>query len=151
MKEGESITFSGRIEVKNGEWRLKFPGRLDLTFAIAPEFGGDPSAFSPEDLFLSAINSCFFLTFQRIIQELKIPFRDYTSEAKGEIDRVGGVYRFTKVVLQPRITVEKEKLKKKVERAFQSAHELCPVANALKIPVEIAPEIVVADDTQGKG
>lgn len=151
MKKKESITFSGRIEVQEAEWRLKFPGRLDLKFSIAPEFGGDASAFSPEDLFLSAVNSCYFLTFQRVAEDQRISFREYSSEARGEIDQVGGVYRFTKVVLQPCVKIEKEKIRKKIDRAFHTAHELCPVANALKIPVEVVPEIVVVGESHQQG
>ena len=37
MKEGETARFSNRLEVKGDEWRLKFPGLVDLKFALAPE------------------------------------------------------------------------------------------------------------------
>ena len=141
MKEGENITFHNRIEVKGGERRLKFTDRPDLFFSLVPKLGDDRSTFSPEDFFLSAINSCFFLTLDRVIRETKIALQDYESEAQAEVGKVGGSYRILRVVLWPRIEIEKEKDRRRLGQALRATRELCPVANALKIPVEVVPEI----------
>ena len=70
----------------------------------------------------------------------------YESEAEGMMEYVDGSYRFTKVVVRPRVVVADPATEADVRAVLHDAHEKCIISNSISAPVtmEAEVEIVVA-------
>ena len=55
--------------------------------AIPNEFGGEGGAFSPEDIFLQALISCFIGTFKVYAKASKINFTSLTVQGQLSVDQ----------------------------------------------------------------
>lgn len=83
-------------------------GKPDLQVATPPEFKGHPGIWSPEDLFVGAVNSCVMTTFLSFAERAGLDLASYRSEAVGTLERGDAGFVFTKVVVRPSIGVKRE-------------------------------------------
>ncbi|MBI3191832.1 MAG: OsmC family protein, partial [Pedosphaera parvula] len=68
----------------------------EFRVASPPEFKGEAGVWTPEDLFVAAVNVCTMTTFAAFAQRLNLPVLSYRCEAEGpftlhpeEIERGG--------------------------------------------------------------
>lgn len=122
---------------------LSVAGKSDLEVAIPPEFKGHPGIWSPEDLFVAAVNSCLMATFLSLAQQKKVEFLSYESEAIGILEKFEGQLIFTKVAIKPRVVVARESQREAVLATLMLAEKHCLVANSIKTKVELTPEIIL--------
>src|SRR3954470_9474494 len=81
----------------------------EIIVATPPQFPkGIPKVWSPEHLFVAALNSCLMTTFLSIAENSKLNFEQFTSKALGKLEMVDGTYSITEVRLLPRLTISKE-------------------------------------------
>lgn len=80
-------------------------GKPALQVAAPPEFKGHPGIWSPEDLFVAAIESCFMLTYVSFCQAENIELARYESDARGTLEKGPQGMAFSKVEICPRIEV----------------------------------------------
>ena len=106
-----------------------------------PEFKGVAGAWTPEDLFVGAVNMCTLMTFVAFAERLGVPFLSYSSEAEGTLEFVDGSYRFTRVTVRPLIRVTDGGAAAAVERALHEAHDSCIVSNSIRPEVVLEPTI----------
>ena len=64
---------------------LSSPDKPDIEIATPPEFRGHPGIWTPEDLFVSSVNSCIMLVFFHFAKRYDIEIASYHSEAKGKV------------------------------------------------------------------
>ena len=121
---------------------LASSGVADLATAPPLEFDGPGDAWSPEQLLVGAVASCFAHTFRAVARASKIDFTALTVWGHGVVDRVDGVVRFTEILLQPRLTLPLTVERPRVERALEKAKHACLVSASLTAPVRIEAEIV---------
>ena len=114
-----------------------------LEVASPPEFKGHPGIWTPEDLLVSAVVSCTMTTFLSFAAKKGIELAGYQCGATGTLEMVEGKFRFSKVVLRPRITVARAEDRDKALDVFHQAEASCLVANSLLTKVEGEPEILV--------
>jgi organic hydroperoxide reductase OsmC/OhrA len=96
---------------------------------------------TPEDAFVSAVNTCFHMMFIWAVEKLRIKLISYECEAEGFVeDRLDKTSIFNKVILRPRIVLKGEK-EEKVNKALQLARKYSLVAESIKSDVIIQPEI----------
>lgn len=132
-------------EKKKGiiEFEDKEKGTLET--AVAPEFMGHPHILTPEDLFVSSINSCFMSYFLSVAEKMRLRFLSYTSEAHGILKPNGIDYIFTDMTIDVYVSVRNEKEKKKAQRALSMAEKGCYVANSLTATVTVTPYITIEE------
>jgi organic hydroperoxide reductase OsmC/OhrA len=118
-------------------------GKPDLSVSSPPEFKGEEGHWTPEDLFVAAVDLCTMTTFTSFAQNLRLPILEYRSEAKGTLEYVDGGYRFTAVVLRPVITVSSEDAVDAVRKTIQDAHSACLIARSVQATVTVEPRIEV--------
>ena len=116
----------------------------ELRVASPPEFKGEEGVWTPEDLFVSAIEVCTMLTFTGIAEKRGVKFVRYESSAEGLLEWQDGSYRFTRVVVRPRITVNDRAAIPAVRDVVERAHRTCLVANSVRSTVIVEPEVVLA-------
>lgn len=127
----------------SGERRgvLASAGKPDMAVASPPEFKGHPGVWTPEDLFVSAVNSCTMMTFLAFAAGKALRLVSYESEAVGTLERFDGALRFTKIVVSPRIVVERGEDIEKAMALFRKAEFSCLITNSLVTRVEAEPRI----------
>jgi organic hydroperoxide reductase OsmC/OhrA len=119
-------------------------GKHALLASSPPEFKGEPGRWTPEDLFVAAIDLCTMTTFAAFAERLKIPVVGYQSEAEGTLEFVDDGYRFTNVMLRPRITVADAAAVAPAEKAMHDAHTSCLIGRSVRATVSVEPTIGVA-------
>jgi peroxiredoxin-like protein len=126
-----------------GRATLASPGVPDLATAAPADFGGPGDAWSPEQLLLAAVESCFVMTFRAIAQASRIDFTSLAVDAQGIVDRADGGMRFTEIVLRPRLALPAGADPTRVRRALEKAEKTCLVSASLSTPIRLEPEIAV--------
>ena len=124
-----------------GHATLSSGGVPDLLTAPPLEFDGPGDAWSPEQLLLAAVEACFVLTFRAVAQASRLEFASIGVEAEGIVDRVGGVTRFTEIVLRPRVALPAGTDSVRVQRALEKAERACLVSASLATPIRLEPHI----------
>ena len=123
-----------------GYAQLSSAGVPDLRTAPPLEFDGPGDAWSPEQLLLAAVQSCFLMTFRAVAAASGIDFTSLRVEAEGTVDRVNGRTRFTEIVLRPRVVAPAGMDAVRLRRALEKAEHVCLVSASLSTPIRLEPE-----------
>jgi peroxiredoxin-like protein len=116
-------------------------GLPDLRVAAPIDFGGPGDAWTPEQLLLGAVQSCFVLTLNVAARLSKIHVVDLKVDTVGIVDRRDGVTRFTDIVLRPKLTVAAGTGHERALRLLEKSEKNCLVSASLATPVRIEAEI----------
>jgi len=122
---------------------LRSEGKSDISVASPPEFKGVPNVWTPEDLFVAALNICQMNTFVAYAQKKGLILVSYRSEAEGTLDFIDGAYRFVSVRIQPKISVKGSVTEADVAHLVHEAHEGCFITNSVNTDVEVQPSISI--------
>src|SRR5580693_10600491 len=79
-----------------------------IHFTAPPQFGGLEGRWTPEDLLMTALASCFTTTFHTIAGYSKFEYTDLAVEAEGTVVRTAKGYRFSEIVVRPSLTISGE-------------------------------------------
>ncbi len=113
-----------------------------IEVATPPEFPkGMAGIWSPEHLFIAAINSCLMTTFLSIAENSRLEFSNFESKAIGKLELVDGKYMMSEVTLLPIVTISDEQHKEKTERVLQKSEANCLISNSIKSTIIFKPEI----------
>lgn len=142
--EARSKTFTYRTSVRWTDRKqgvLTSQGKPDIQVSTPPEFKGHEGIWSPEDLFVSAVNVCVMSTFLAFAERMGLAYTGYESEAEGTVQLVDGKLQVTSVLLRPRITLKEGKDSDKAREVLAKAEEYCLVSNSVKTRVSMEPQI----------
>lgn len=119
---------------------------IDQTTEVAtpPEFPkGIEGIWSPEHLFVAAIESCLMTTFLAIAENSKLDFESFDSHAIGKLDKVEGKFMMTEVVLQPTLLIKNAEQLEKAKRVLEMSEKACLITNSIKSKVIFEPIIKI--------
>lgn len=119
-------------------------GKQAFRVASPPEFKGEPGVWTPEDLFVAAVNTCTMTTFAAFSSKKEVPILVYESTAEGTLEFADGGYRFTKIVVRPRIVASPPATREMIEAILHDAHKGCLISNSIKADVVIEAEISIS-------
>jgi organic hydroperoxide reductase OsmC/OhrA len=125
-----------------GRGLISSAGLPALETAAPVEFGGPGDAWSPEHLFLAAIQACFLFTFRAVARDSKLAYTTLDLDAVGVVDREARTTRFTGVVLTARLTVAAGTDREHAMRVLTRAEGLCLVSASISTPIRLAPEVI---------
>lgn len=128
---------TGLCWTENRAGQLNSEGKPGFRVASPPEFKGESGVWTPEDLFVAAVETCTMTTFLAFAQRLQIPFVSYESSAEGFLEFVDGRYRFTKIFVRPHVVVENESAIPQAQKTIDDAHHHCLIAHSIKSEVVI--------------
>lgn len=115
-----------------------------LEVATPPEFiGGVPGIWSPEHLFVAAVNSCYMTTFLAIAENSKLEFSSFTCSAKGKLEPVDGRYQITEIALTPKLILSNEHQQEKALRILEKSEKACLISNSIKSNVTLHPNVLI--------
>jgi len=118
-------------------------GKPDVDISSPPEFKGEAGHWTPEDMFVAALNGCVLLTFVAYALHKGLEFTSYESGADGMLENVDGQYRFTEVTLRPRVTVKSAADVERTHKLLADAEASCLVRNSIRSSVKLVPEVLV--------
>lgn len=125
---------------------LSSEGKPEFRVASPPEFKGEAGVWTPEDLFVAAVETCTMTTFAAYATKKNLPVTSYTSFAEGTLENVEGIYSFTQIVLKPIIELLSESFRNEAEKTLRDAHRDCFIANSIRAEVIIEPRFVIAGE-----
>jgi len=137
--------YSYTTEVEwTGERRgdLSAPHLPDLEVDAPPEFKGHEGVWTPEHLFVAAVNSCFMTTFLAIAENSKLEFVSFSADAKGKLEKLEGQgFIMTEVVLRPKLLVSHARDLERAGRILEKAEKNCLISNSIKTETRLEPKV----------
>ena len=128
----------GRIGTLSG------PGLDSFKVATPPEFEkGVPNIWSPEHLYVAALNACLMTTFLAIAENSKLNFETFRCVAVGKLGKVEGKFVISEVELNPQLVITYEKDKDRAQRIIEKSESNCLISNSVKTKIILSPEISV--------
>jgi organic hydroperoxide reductase OsmC/OhrA len=118
-----------------------------IHFAAPLEFGGLEGRWTPEDLLLSALASCFTTTFRVLAEYAKWEYPDLQVEAEGTVDKVDSGYCFSYIILRPHLKIAREQDRAQALQLLQKTQGLCLVSRALATKEAFEPIVEIAGKT----
>ena len=133
----------------NSEWigghkgHIKMENGVELDFSAPPALHGYPDVLTPEDAFMAAINTCYFMMFIWATERFKIDLVSFECKAIGKVTEfMDRTSIFKEVVLKLKI-VARNTTPEKINSAIKSARKYSLVAESIKAEVKIEPEIKI--------
>jgi len=123
---------------------LSAAGRSSVVVGSPPEFKGEPGVWAPEELLISALNTCMMLTFLTLAQAQGLTPAGYESEAEGLLQNVEGKFRITEVTVRPRVIVNNDVELEAARKTMEGVEAHCFIANSINARVTLTPEFAVA-------
>jgi organic hydroperoxide reductase OsmC/OhrA len=136
----ESLTFDVSVRWRGGSLTVAdTPTGEELAVSQPPELpGGLPECWTPEDLLVTAVASCFCLTLVGVAEHRDVPLLDAIVRATGRMGRrADGGVGFVRID----VDAELETLpgsEDDVVAAAGAAERRCLVARALSVPVHVS-------------
>lgn len=119
-------------------------GKPSLEVSSPPEFKGEAGRWTPEDLFVAAIDLCTMTTFVSFAQRVNLPLLSYRSEAEGVLEFMDDGFRFTRVVLRPAVVLADAAAVEPAAKAMRDAHQACLIGRSVSAEVVVEPRFEVS-------
>jgi peroxiredoxin-like protein len=114
-----------------------------IHFTAPKEFGGLEGRWTPEELLLASVASCFTTTLRTIAGKAELDFTDLEVEATGTVRKVSAGYIFHEIVLRPKVRIATIGTRERTLNLLQKAEKLCLISRALDVPVKFEPQLEV--------
>jgi organic hydroperoxide reductase OsmC/OhrA len=141
----KTFTYNTRVDwAGDRSGTLASEGKPAFRVSSPPEFKGEDGVWTPEDLFVAAVDVCTLTTFVAFAARKQLPLVSYSSSAEGLLEFVDGGFQFTKVTLRPEIVVQTPEAVAAAGGILEDAHRACLVARSVRAEVVVEPTIEVA-------
>ena len=116
----------------------------EVKVATPPQFPkGVDKVWSPEHLFVAAVNSCLMTTFLAIAEHSKFGFKSFSSKASGKLEMVDGRYLISEITLMPFLGIYEEENRANAIKILYKAKLACLISNSVKSTIIFMPEVSV--------
>jgi uncharacterized OsmC-like protein len=114
-----------------------------MEFSAPPDLYGKENVLTPEDAFISASNTCYFMMVIWAMERFKMELISLECEAEGEVEEfIDRTSWFKRLTLYPKIVV-KNKTREVVQRALDMALKYSTINQSLKSEIIIKPTIII--------
>ena len=114
-----------------------------IHFTAPAEFGGLEGRWTPEELLLASVASCYTTTLRTIAGGVEFDFTDLQVEASGTVRKVDSGYSFTQIVVRPNLKIASAEERDRAIEVLKRAERLCLVSRALGTMVKFEPQLEV--------
>jgi len=116
-----------------------------IHFTAPKDFGGLEGRWTPEELLLAAVASCFSVTVKAVAARANFDFVDLQVEARGTVCKTTSGYRFREIVVQPQLTLASGRDSEYALELLTLGENLCLVSRALSTGLRFVHQIEVAE------
>lgn len=118
------------------------PNQIEV--ATPPDFPkGMEGIWSPEHLFVAAVNSCLMTTFLAIAENSKIEYISFESNAVGIVGQVEGKYAVTEIFLKPKLIIPSSQPADRAKRVLEMTEKNCLISNSIKSKITLESTVEV--------
>lgn len=114
-----------------------------IHFTSPPAFGGVEGRWTPEDLFLGAVASCYTTTFQTLAEYSKFEYTDLQVETEAIVSKREKGYGIAEIAIRPRLTISSEELRRRSLELLDKTATLCLISRALAVTPRLEPRVEV--------
>ncbi|MFY9659168.1 MAG: OsmC family protein [Terriglobales bacterium] len=122
-----------------------------IHFTSPPAFGGVDGRWTPQDLLLCAVASCYTTTFRAVAEDSKFDYTDLQVEVEGAIAKTDKGYRFGEVRIRANLIILQKQEQARALDLLQRAEALCMVSHALAVEQRFEPRVQVRQAHSGEG
>lgn len=146
-KSTETLEFDVKITWTGGkEGTIASEGKPNLPLSSPVHWDGKPDAYSPHDLFLSAVTGCFITTFVSMMKRMKQSITAHQVSGRGILSKhPEGGWNFTDIYITMDITVPKDAKLSQVKRAVTLTEKYCHISRSVACKVHVEPKITMLD------
>ena len=145
-KSWKSFRYQTRAVWKQGRrLNASAAGKPDLEISSPPEFKGEPGVWTPEDLFVAALNNCIMETFLSFAEQKGLALAAYESTAEALLEFKEGKYRFTEIAVRPQVALRSQADVERAHQIMEDAHANCFVSNSITSSVSVLPQFRVVE------
>ena len=119
-------------------------GLTALEVAAPQQFDGPGDTWSPEDLLVACAADCLILTFRAVANASQLKWRNLTCEARGTLEMVDRVIRFTELHMTASLEIEPGENADKASRVLEKAEKNCLVTNSLSAQTHLETQVTGA-------
>ena len=119
-----------------------------IHFTAPRQFGGLEGRWTPEDLLLTALASCFTTTFHAIAEYSKFEYTDLAVETEGIVSKTDTGYCFREVIIRPSLTIPSEEQREQATSLLHKTRALCLVSRALATAQKFETRVEVSQHSQ---
>jgi peroxiredoxin-like protein len=133
-----TFRFPASVQWRGGRLtRASAHGKPELEVATPPEFkGGVGGVWSPEELLVTSLASCFTVTLAAVAERIGIDLETVNVDGVGYVERgEDGRFRFDVIKLAVEIGADADP--RSLERLVAQTERLCIVSLALDVPVQV--------------
>jgi organic hydroperoxide reductase OsmC/OhrA len=112
-----------------------------IHFTSPPAFGGLEGRWTPEDLLLCAVASCYTTTFRALADNSKLVYTDLQVEVESAIRKADNGYNFGEVLIRANLTIPHEEERERAIKLLYKAKEKCLVSRALSVEQTFEPRV----------
>jgi organic hydroperoxide reductase OsmC/OhrA len=116
-----------------------------IHFTSPPAFGGLDGRWTPEDLLLCAIASCYTTTFRTLAEYSKFEYTDLQVDVEGTIGKADTGYSFGEVFIRVNLMIPQEEERARAIKLLHKAKGLCLVSRALSVEQRFESRVQVAE------
>src|ERR1700692_4169113 len=114
-----------------------------IHFTAPSQFGGVEGRWTPEDLLLTALASCFTTPFHAIAGRSNFESTDLAVEAEATGSKTDTGCGFNEIVIRPNLTIASEENRQRAIVLLYKAKALCLVSRALATPQNFEIHVVL--------
>lgn len=122
------------------------PGAEPIQCAPPPEFDGPGGLWTPEQLLLSAVSSCFVLSFKAIARASEFEWIGIECDVTGSLDRVDRRVQFTRIDTDAKLVISEDADQDRARLLLEKAEKTCFVSNSLNCQREFSCRLVVSPE-----
>lgn len=109
--------------------------RLELNVGLPVQFDGAGDLWSPEDLFMASISSCFILSFRAVAKNAGFNWKHIHCESKGVLDKEQGKgIRFIGIFTVVELMLVNDEDKDKAVGLLEKSGRVCLISNSISAP-----------------
>jgi len=116
-----------------------------IHFTAPPAFGGLEGRWTPEDLLLCAVASCYTTTFRTLAEYSKFEYTDLQVEVEGAIGKADTGYNFGEMLIRANLTIPQGEEQARAIKLLHKAKGLCLVSRALSVEQRFEPRVQVCE------
>jgi len=135
--------FPHRYTVQLAGGRLLAPPRAPIDAGPPLQFGGTDQVWSPEELLVAATLECLWTTFEAYARRDALNVGGWAGSGVAVLDRGPSGPTFTSIVLTVDLLVATGD-EDRALRIMALAEKHCIIANALRVPVTVEPNVLTS-------
>jgi len=116
-----------------------------IHFTAPTDFGGLEGRWTPEELLLASLASCYSVTMRVVATRAHFDFVDLQVEANGTVRKADSGYRFRDIVVRTRLTITSAGDSERGLDLLKLAESLCLVSRALHTGLRFEHRIEVTE------